>query len=215
MSYASEAELKEHIVRQCRREGDGKFLAEWPRMLAKAEQRMRYGSGSPIETQRVRVRGMETTATVTFTAGVGPLPDGFLNAKRLSFPGTPPAVPGFVTPDEFEALYVVSSGDSRPVFYTVEGTNIRVKPVFSGTASLLYYGLPSATAGANWLMTNAPGIYEAALLYEAYRFLRNPDQAGIAIQEYAALVDGLIRTDATSRQIGPLRPRVPGARVMR
>jgi hypothetical protein len=215
MSYVTADDMKEHITRLTRRIGDGTFLAEWPRMLAKAEQRMKYGSGDPVSTPRLRLRGMEQTATVTFTAGVATLPSDYLEAKTLTWAGEYPVSPVYRPATDFASAIYESSG--YPTIYTIENGSTRVKPAVSGTANLLYYRtLAAATAGQNWIMANAPSLYEGALLYEAYRFLRNEAEAAKAIADYAAAANGLVTADGhAGTSIGHLAPRVPHARIRR
>ena len=215
MSYADEAALKAHILRVTRRSGDAVFDAEWPRMLAKAEQRMKWGSGDPVRTPRLRLRGMEHTATVTFTDGVATLPADYLEAKTLTWAGDYPVSPKYRPATDFASSLAESSG--YPAIYTIENGSIRVKPAVSGDANLLYYRtLAAATAGQNWVMANAPAVYEHGCLYEAYRFLRNEAEAAKSISDYAAAVYGLCSADAhAGTSIGHLAPRVPHARVTR
>jgi hypothetical protein len=215
MSYASAAEIKEHVIRQTRRGGDGSFEAEWPRMLAKAEQRMKYGSGDPVSTPRLRLRGMEQTAAVTFTAGVAELPSDYLEAKAMTWAGDYPVSPAYRTATDFATAIATNAG--YPAIYTIESASIKVKPAVSGTANLLYYKtLNAAGATPNWIMTNAPSLYEHALLYEAYRFLRNDAEAGKSIQDYAAACGALVSADGhAGTSIGPLVPRIRNATVPR
>lgn len=215
MSYATAAELKEHVERLTRRRGDWTFSAEWPRMLAKAEQRMKWGSGDPINTPKLRLRAMEHTASVSFTSGVGALPSDFLEAKALTWAGDYPVSPKYRTATDFASAIAESTG--YPAMYTIEAGSIRVKPSVTGTGNLVYYRtLAAATVGQNWVMANAPSIYENALLYEAYRYLRNDAEATKAINDYAAAVNGLVAADGHSgTSIGHLSPRIPGARIRR
>lgn len=213
MSYANEAALKADVQRIVLRTGDSIFEAAWPDMLARAEQCIAYGAGQPTPVPALRIRAMETQATLTFVAGEATLPSDCLQARRMVWNGYPSAVPGYATPEEFAASTYSTSNAGWPLIYTVEGLKVRILPVLAGSASFLYYAkIPSAVAGQNWLMANAPSVYLHACLLEAWSFLRNDEKRAETLASYASAVNGLQTSENVARHsVGPIYPRVRGA----
>lgn len=213
MSYANEAALKSHVLAIVLRSGDSAFDAQWSNMLAAAEQRLAYGFGPPLKSDPLRIEAMETTDTVTFTAGEASLPSSYLQARRLKWVSDTPCVPSYRTPEDFAGIGY--SGSTLPIIFTVEDGKIKVSPAASGTATFVYYAkLASATAGQNWLMLNAPSVICSAVLIEAWKFLRNDTKVQEALADYISSVNGLNQHAIAARtSIGALAPRIPGARI--
>lgn len=107
--------------------------------LVLTESALNYGD-QPNELAPLRVREMETTATVTVTSGVGSLPDDFLEVIKVKDPGDTTRNIEYATPE-----YTIIGSD---LYCTID-------------VSLTYYAkIPSITTNStNWLLTKAPNAY--------------------------------------------------------
>jgi hypothetical protein len=111
-----------------------------------------------------------TVANVTFTAGVGPYPTDYLEVMTLADAygnPLPVAVRGVAKP--FRTGYTAA-----PSGLYIEG--------FDGVRELEYYAkIPTLTTGptaTNWLLRKAPGLYHAAVTFEAAKWLKDVELAG-------------------------------------
>jgi hypothetical protein len=67
-----------------------------------------------------------------------------------------------------------------PRIYTIEGSNILVRPVNDTALELLYNQKTAALSGSlNWLYTNYPDVYLAGSLVEAYQYLKDTENMAI------------------------------------
>jgi hypothetical protein len=123
--------------------------------------------------RKLRVRSMETTATITTTNGVGSLPADYLGYRRVTWTGSPITDLTYVAPSiyQFENPY---NAAGIPQLFTIEASSIKVQPVDdTGGISMLYYQKTTALSSAlNWLMTNHPDAYLFGVLCEANAFKR-------------------------------------------
>jgi len=111
---------------------------------------------------------------------------------------------------EFENLSVIDAGDTKrqltyvplehivtkydssftglPTLYTIEGDNLLLAPTPDAAYSVeaIYYArFPSIiTNGTNWLLTNHPSIYLAAVLIEVFFYTQNAEQIKANITRY-------------------------------
>lgn len=127
----------------------------------------------------LRVREMETTATVTLTSGSGSLPTDYLAWRRVVANSSPVRVLDYFEPNYAIAAYPDTAAAS-PVGFTIIGSTIVTKPVISSTLDLLYYAkipaLASNTSG-NWLLTRAPNLYLYGSLMHAAPLLDDDPRA--------------------------------------
>jgi hypothetical protein len=109
----------------------------------------------------LRVSQMETTATITLTAGTGSLPTDYLAWRRVYANSDPVTALESVDPD-WAILSYPSTAATNPKYFYIAGTSIFTKPVCSSTLAMLYFqkipALASNTSG-NWLLTRAPNLY--------------------------------------------------------
>jgi hypothetical protein len=118
--------------------------------------------------RELRVRQMETEATVTMTAGTGTLPTDFLATKRVTYQGDPVRELYYQTPAYLQDAFPDTTA-SDPVVYTLEGLSIKVRPITSTSLKVLYWQKIPALADdatTNWLLTAHPDLYLAATLAE-------------------------------------------------
>jgi hypothetical protein len=134
---------------------------------------------SAINRKLFRVRQKETTATLTPSSGTVALPSDYLSAIRLTWTGSPRIDLDYVHPSYLQMIYPTSPTDV-PRIYTIEGSNILVRPVNDTALELLYNQKTAALSGSlNWLYTNYPDVYLAGSLVEAYQFVKDTENMAI------------------------------------
>lgn len=156
----------------------------------------------------VRVRAMETTATLTISSGSADLPGGFIQAQRLILDNStvwaldylPPSL--FYSSDNFRA-----SGSTKA--YTIEGDKIIFRPIVDQDALLAYYKAFDALsddADTNWLLTNAYNVYLYGVLKYVADYLKDDAQLAKWAAQYQAAVAKTNRANESSRYAGgPLK----------
>jgi hypothetical protein len=149
--------------------------------------------------RELRVRQMETEATVTMTAGTGTLPTDFLAMKRVTYQGDPVRELYYQTPAYLQDAFPDTTA-SDPVVYTLEGLSLKVRPITSTSVKVLYWQkIPalSDSATTNWLLTAHPDLYLAATLAEVAQW--EPDIPDAARYE-ARTVELIERVSRLSAQ---------------
>jgi hypothetical protein len=127
----------------------------------------------------LRVREMETSATITLTAGSGSLPTDYLAWRRVYANSDPITPLEAIDPDLAIQRYPETAATDPKYFY-VSGSSIFTKPVCSNTLAMLYYQkIPSLIANktGNWLTSRAPQIYLYAICLEAAPFIDDDARA--------------------------------------
>lgn len=232
-------DIKNAVLGLTLRSGDPAFLADFPRQVAAAAQRINFGGDPtlPLYSPPLRVRGMMRTVQLTVENGVATVPDDYLEGKRLTWDSDVAFPLQYRSPEEFWNYRLYGSG--LPIAFTVEGCTLTLAPAVSGTATLTYYsrftlegdeitdrfGASITTRdGAeieerhggtpNWLMENAPALVVNAVLIESWKFLRNNERTQEAFTEYVAAAGGLNITETKARtSMSTLRPRIRGATI--
>lgn len=160
--------------------------------------------------RKLRVRQQITTATLTVTAGSATLPTDYLEKKRLTWMGSQTRELDYVTPT-FLSEVNQDSVSASPLYYTIEGSTIKVAPLDNTSLELLYAQKlpPLATTDPNWLLTSHPDGYLFGSLAMSATFTEDA-QAGAAFgglaQEILGELWGLdfqMRGTATMRTEGP------------
>lgn len=124
-----------------------------------------------------RVRQQETTATLTPSSGTVALPSDYLALRRLTWTGNPRIELEYVHPSILQTTYPTAPTDV-PRIYTIEGSNIIVRPVNDTPLELVYLAKNPALIGQlNWLYENFPDVYLHGTLAEAYAFQKDDDNA--------------------------------------
>jgi hypothetical protein len=171
------------------------LTAQIPLFVQLAEARIYYGSEEqPFPSQPLRVAAMEQSAYATIASQYVELPCDYLAHRRLYLDGSPVKELKFYTPQDFWKKWDATI-TGCPKAFTIEGVNMAIGPVPDGTYTgrLLYYRKFPALAAStdtNWILTNTPGIYLWGALLEAYRFIRNSDEAQKALNTFSGLVNG-------------------------
>jgi hypothetical protein len=148
--------------------------------------------------RELRVRQMETEATVTMSEGTGTLPTDFLAMKRVTYQGSPVTELYYQTPAYLQDAYPDTTA-SDPVVYTLEGLSIKVRPITSTSIKMLYWQkIPalSDAATTNWLLTAHPDLYLAATLAEVAQWEPDMNDAGRYEARTQDLIERLSRLSA-------------------
>jgi hypothetical protein len=207
MGIATLADLKSQVAVSLNRSN---LTSQIPYFVQLAETRIAYGSQEqPLESQPLRIRAMETAADLALVGGTQTvaLPTGYLQQRRMYISGTPIVKPQFVSPDAFWGRWF-SYTSGQPVDYTIEGENyvFGPTPASNYTGKTLYYKkftTLSADADTNWLLTNAPGVYLHGTLIEAYKYVRNMEQAAASLNNFCGVVNALNSADKSDRHSTP------------
>ena len=178
------------------------FSAVVPDFVAMAETRIFYGGDEPMQTPPLRILDMEKKRTIQIVAGVGKLPVGFLEFKRVNWDGGESPKLSFVTARELSNE--VRTGDT-PQCFTVEGDKINVSPAVDGSVTAVFYARYDALAvpeDTNWVMQNAPAVYLQAALIPAWEWIGNGERQTMAMASYRSAVSALNRQHSKSRTSG-------------
>lgn len=121
--------------------------------------------------RRLRVRQMQTTATLSPSSGSASLPSDYLAWRRVTYNGASGGQLEYAAPDWLRAAYP-SGQTGTAKYFTIEGSSLIVGPQDDTTLTLLYYQkITALSAGANWLFTAHPDLYLFGSLCEAQLFL--------------------------------------------
>lgn len=134
--------------------------------------------------RKLKVRLQETTITLATTNGIGTLPSDYLGYRRVTWNGSPNQNLEYVAPPLWAAEWIPNSDGSLvtgiPAIFTIEGSNLRIKPLDDSGLTFDYFQKPAALSGAlNWLYTNHQDAYLFGVLAEANAFNKNIDPAGL------------------------------------
>lgn len=133
---------------------------------------------SQIERQ-LRTRQLITRSNADISTQYAALPSDFLETKSFKLTSTNPVTPLiFQTIDALDDLSRTFSAASRPKYFGIVGTQIRVVPVPDATytTELIYYSKLSklsSTVSTNWLLTASPDIYLYGSLLQAAPYLQD------------------------------------------
>ncbi len=147
----------------------------------------------------LRVRDMETTATVSVTDDVGDLPDDFLEAIKVKDPGDITRDIKYAPPDWMDENFPSGQDGTYPEYYTIIGSELHC-PI---DVSLTYYAKISTIADSdgstNWLLTRAPNAYLWGGLMQYSIYAKNPEAAGGYRSLMVNSLGGVGYSDMTSR----------------
>jgi len=194
MAIATYNDLAAAVKTWCAR-SDSAFSNQIETFVALHELRMYNGSddnNGPLQCDPLMAPEIEKQGTVTFAAGVAPLPAGVSTVRFLGRPGDRVGI-DYMTPRQFDLLDANSSGGDVQAF-TVKGANIYVTPSFDGPFNIIYYEVQPAISSSNpsnVLLTNYPLIYFHGVMHEAFAFMQATDLAMAQFARYKAAVTGV------------------------
>ena len=142
----------------------------------------------------LRIRAMEATETGTVAATVA-LPTGCVEIISLTAAtGTVYSPLTYAPPS---SIVGIPTNSKR---YTIVGENIEFINLQVGTYILNYYKkLDPLSAGANWLITNAPDVYLYATLVEAAPYINDDKRVSTWSQFLANSINQLMESDRRDR----------------
>jgi hypothetical protein len=122
-----------------------------------------------------------TAQYVGYGSGSFEIPSDFLQARRVTWSGSPTIELDYVHPSY---LYANSptSAEGTPSIYTIENDELNVRPVSDTPIDLSYWQKVPALSDdntTNWLLTAHPDLYLFGSLVEAQMFTVDPEQAAI------------------------------------
>jgi len=209
LSLSTFSDLKSSVANWLNR---ANLTARIPEFVQLAEARIAYGSiEQQFSSEPLRIRSMETSASLTVNAQTVALPTGYLSPRRLYLATTPIAELEYTVPDVFWRTWL-GSNQGQPQSYTIEGENLVFgpSPDVSYTGQFLYYKkftALSADGDTNWLLTNSFGTYLHGTLLEAYKFIRNTEMALVETSAFVGSINALNLADKSDRYASPWRAR--------
>lgn len=139
---------------------------------------------------------METTATISPTSELYPLPSDYLSFRNVTALTDPRRQLDAVVPEYLESNYPNREA-GYPAFFAIEGDSIRVAPTTPNDIELRYYAkLDLATDTTNWLLTKNPDIYLFGSLTQAAAYLSDD-----AVAKWGALYETAIAALETDNKI--------------
>lgn len=186
---------------------DSTFANRFPVFVKLAEDRIYLGHGTspsdPLWSEPVRSKIMETTGTVAMTAGDGSLPDDCLGIRRVTRASDQVGL-DYMSPDQLQLRLARNSGGD-PGYYSVEGTTLRVAPVYTGDLTLLYFKRfdtvgPSNIDGA--MIIEHGEVYFCATMFEAFSFMQEIDLATAWLARYRSAVGAINQAAQDLRYAG-------------
>lgn len=154
---------------------------------------------------------MDTTTTLTISAGSSPLPADYLAARSMRLTSTPYTALEYQPIDTLEAQSPAVT--TAPEIYSQVGSNLIFWPPTNGTARLRYRAkIPALSAlnTTNWLLTAHPDLYLKASLIQAEEYFVNDERIGLWAAEVAATIEQINRLDRVQNR-NVLRPYNQGA----
>jgi len=156
--------------------------------------------------RRLRVREMETIATVTSTGtATVSLPSSYLEGKRLFMNGSTKTELSYIPPEDFYARYMGSTTTSTPEAFTIEGENLVIggTPASGLTFDFLYYKQPAALSTTNHsLFTNNPDVFLFGSLIEAQPYLKDEKRFPLWEQRFQQALQDMEAKDSKDRHSG-------------
>lgn len=181
--------------------------------IALAEDRIFYGDNSIVDAkgkclEPLRIRAMESNSDLTISSQETSLPTGFLESRRFYLDTNLKEDMEYMPPDRFWQSVAAASGTTgQPVIYTIEGENIVVAPSPDSTYTgklLAYTKLTGLSSGntTNWLITNSPGTYLAAVMLELAEYIKDMEEISYWSKKLVGRVNALNKQNKKAQQSG-------------
>lgn len=197
MALDNYADLQTAVLNWLARPGDTLISPSVPDMITLFETEAR---------RRMRTRFNEVTVTLTTTPNVETvaLPADFYQYRRLAINnGDDIFTLVYMSPDELDDAFPETETD-QPQNFTIEGTNLRLRPVSDQAYSIILdymQGLPALSNSntTNWLLTNEPDAYLFGTLAEAEAFIGHDERVPMWIQRREATFNSILASDRAAR----------------
>lgn len=166
------------------------------------------GSAEDVLYQDLRIRFMETDASVTVTEATrtSALPSRWLEGRVVALVSAISTIPEYVTPKVYWNLHA-DRPVATPDVYTISRDNFiwGPIPIQTATATVTYYKRPaslSANSDTNGLFSVAPDLLKLGALIQGYSYIGDSAKmAGVAVQ-YQALFERVMAADRRDRYSG-------------
>lgn len=175
---------------------DAVTTAEVPNFIAFATDSFNHGIPDR-QVAPLRVRDMETLASITMTDGVGTLPSDYLQYKTARSMSSLPNPLSYATDSYTNAAYADGAAGLSTTF-SITGSTIYVFPTSGVDVDLVYYAAIPALSDSNtsnWLLAKLPMLYLHASLMHLAMFLRDDALLARSQAMVTATIDGLNQTD--------------------
>lgn len=177
-----------------------------PDFITLAEARMYRGTG---EDKGLRLRYMEQAATRDMASGTERygLPSDFLEMRNISYVRDSQTIDLVLRAPRQLDEHFREDYTGYPEAFAIEGTEIRIRPIPSGTWTMrqVYYKKLDALSDSsteNDILTNFPDIYLFGSLAEAELYLKNDQRAGLWEQRFLAAIRAANKDHARTRWKG-------------
>jgi len=156
---------------------------------------------------RLRTREMIKRATASLTTEYVPIPAGMLQIRNIQLNTDPQRLLEYKTPEELDELALTYTTVGRPVYYTLLGEAIQVKPApdTTYTVEVAYYNeIPALTDSnsSNWLLSKSPNIYLYSALYHSASFLMADERIPVWERLMNTAIETLNYSDQLSKYSG-------------
>jgi len=160
--------------------------------------------------RRLRVRPMETSTLLTTAAGTVALPSDYLAWRTVLWTGNTPYVElDYVHPAYLQSTQVTSD-PGNPRVFTIEGSNLKVRPTDDTHDYEFHYyqsisTITTADATTNWLLTTYPDSYLFGALVELGALMRNTEMAQLykarRDEAFAEIIQLFAQTTGATSQV--------------
>lgn len=165
---------------------------DWPArsdISANADQFI--GLAEAVLNSKLRMRQMETTATLTPVSNLCTLPTDYLEYKRVVEVASIRRPLDYITEDAADRLYPDHAAGLACNF-TILGTQLMAFPLSSNDIELTYYQKIPGLSGSNttnWLLTAHPNAYLHACLLYVGEYIRDADRVSTESQFLQSYID--------------------------
>ena len=149
---------------------------------------------------RLRVRQMETIATLTPVDGVVSLPADYLEYRRVVDTGSPRRDLRYIAPTLADQTYPDRQA-GRAADFTIVGDSLYTFPLAGSDIELTYFAAVPALSDSNttnWLLTKRPELYLRLTLAQGFQFIRNAEKAAENLQIAEMVFASMDREDTTA-----------------
>lgn len=178
---------------------DAGTVAEVPNFIAFATDGFNHGVAAR-GIAPLRVRDMETLASITMTDGVGTLPADYLQYKTAKSMSSLPNPLSYSTGSYTNAAFADGAAGLSTTF-SITGSTIYVFPTSGVDVDMVYYAaIPALSVSntTNWLLTKLPMLYLHASLMHLAMFVKDDGLLARSQAMVASTIDGLNQTDQLS-----------------
>lgn len=148
--------------------------------------------------RELSVKTLETSVTGVTSGGVIALPTDCATLGRVTVTGSD----GLEVPLDYASHLSPRSG--QPLTYQLQAGALKLDSATDGYAYALYYTPTLAALSdantTNWLLTNAPDLYQAAAQLEAARWMKDVEEVQRLTGQLPALLDSVQRLIQRSGQ---------------